>query len=831
MKSSWIGSCCVALQLADSAQAGSSPARHPRVWGAGDERRDLALIENRGQWNSDAHFVAWLPDLLVRAEPHALGLQIPDAEGTRFGGTYLRLRFEDASAGVTLIPERPGRALHSWFLGNDPTQWCTGLREHGALRWHGLYAGIDRVLHEDGGLVKYDLEVAAGADLSQVRIRCEGAERIEIDPQGFLAIVGARGCFSQAPAVSFQRSIDGTLSPIEVRYRRIDERTFGFTSDARDPQAALWIDPALDWSTYFGGPAGPIAGLEYATAVEVDAAGSVYVTGEMQSLAFPTTPGTYQHQSSDGNDCFAAKFDADGRLLHSSVFGSAHIQERPQSIRVDSEGRAVVAGATFSNDFPSTPGAFESVYDSVLSAGFVLKLSRNGDQLLWSTFLRGSSVGDIIDLALDAQNSPIVVGTTSPGFPVTPGAYDTTPNGAGDGFITKLDPTGSRLEWSTLLGGVFSDYPLGVEVDELGFVTVAGTTQSVNFPTTPGAYATTFMGGISQPNLFVTRLTPTGDSLVWSTFLGGMAQDGARGMALVSDGGVVLTGTTFSHDFPVSAGAIGVDPAGSYAARLNGTGTELIYSTYLGAPGILDTVDVTVDRSGIATIVGFTRGEVALTPGAFDVTANGNGEVFLLRINPSGTGVYYATYLGGAGDDGVEAITATDDGRLTVVGSTASPNYPTTPGAFDTGANSGGDAFITTFRAFLQGVEPHGSSTRSCFGPLIANATEMPRAGAATFGLYLSGAPALSQSLCFVATAPSSSGAAFGSAMLWIAPDSIVRRIPLTTDALGFVETPLPIGTLAASAQLWAQFVIRKAQECTSGGRLVASNAVHITVQ
>jgi len=832
MKCLWIGSCWLALHLAASAQAGSDPARDPRRWRAGDDRRDLALIENRGQWDSDAHFVAWLPDLVVLAEPHALGLQIPDAEGTGFGGTYLRLRFEGASAGVTLIPERPGRALHSWFLGNDPTQWRTGLREHGALRWHGLYAGIDLVLHADGGLVKYDLEVAAGADLSQVRIRCEGAERIEIDAQGFLAIAGARGCFSQAPAVSFQRSNDGRLSPIEVRYRSIDERTFGFMVGARDPQAALWIDPSLDWSTYFGGPSGPSAGLERATSVDVDPAGSVYVTGEMQSLAFPTTPGTYQHPSSNGDDCFAAKFDSNGHLVYSSVFGGSHIQERAQGIRVDREGRAIVAGTTFSNDFPSTPGAFEATYDSVAEAGFVLQLSRNGDRLLWSTFLRGSSTGDITDLALDAQDSPIVVGSTSNGFPVTPGAYDVIGDSeAADGFITKFDPTGSRLEWSTFLGGVFSDFPLAVEVDEQGFVTVVGMTNSVNFPTTPGAYATTYMGGTSQPNVFVTRLTPAGDSLVWSTFLGGMAPDGARGMALVSDGGVVVAGATSSLNFPVTHGVLGPDYTGGFVTRFNASGSALVYSTFVGAPGLLPLFDVTVDRSGIATVVGQTQGGSPATAGAFDTTLNGNLDVMVLRISPSADKLYYSTYVGGAGNDEPEAIVGISDDRLTVVGSTGSPNYPTTPGAFDSGANGGGDAFITTFRPFLQGVEPHGSSTDSCHGPLIANATEMPRAAASTFGLYLSGAPALSQGLCFVATAPSSSGAAFGSATLWIAPDSIVRRIPVTTDALGFVETPLPIGTLAAGAQLWAQFVIRNAQDCTSGGRLVASNAVHVTVQ
>jgi len=815
-----------------SASAQSGKARTP---GAGQsllgQPRPLAWIENRGQWSCDAHFVARLPDLLVRAEPGALGLQVFDHGGDRRGGVYMRLAFEGASPAATLIPERPGSALHSWFIGNDPTQWHTGLREHGALRWHGLYEGVDLILHEDDGAVKYDLELAPGADLSQVRIRCEGVERVEVDAQGLLVISGERGCFTQARAASFEATTDGRLEPIDVRYRVIDAHTFGFAANGRDPRAALWIDPTLDWSTYFGGPPGPLGGLEYATGVDLDVAGDVYIAGEMQSLSFPTTPGTYQSPSANGNDCFAAKFDGStGSLIYSSVFGGVHVQERPESIRADAQGRAVVAGWTDSFDFPSTPGAYDPVGSSVGAVGFVLQLSRSGDTLLWSTFLKGTAYARITDLALSATGAPIVVGSTATdGFPTTSGAWDTTWGGHIDGFVTKFDPTGSFLEWSTFLGGLNADYPEAVEVDAAGFVTIAGETNSPNFPTTPGVYSPTYLGGIGQLNIFVTRINPQGTSLVWSTFLGGTQTDFVRGLALVPDGGVVITGSTFSHDFPVTPGTIGALYSGSYAARLDRDGARLIYSTYLGVPGVLTAIDVAVDRSGIATIAGHSFEGPALTPGAFDLTPNGNEDVILMRISPSASKLYYATYLGGAGEDRPEAIVTTAADRLTVVGITGSPNYPTTPGAFAT--TGGGDCFVTTFRPHLQGVEPYGTSTDSCHGPLVANATEMPRAGATTFGLYLSGAPAQSQGLCMVATAPSSSGPNFGSARLWLNPTTIVRRIPLTTDDWGFVETPLPLGPGAVGQEFWAQFIIRNALDCTTGGRLVASNAVHITVQ
>jgi hypothetical protein len=801
----------------------------------------LDLIENLGQFPCAERYVGKRAGAIVRADEHALGVQLFDSPGDSGAGVFVRFVFEGNSPGTTLIPEEPSEGRFSWFVGNDPAGWVHGARAHAGLRWRGLYEGIDFVLRVEQGALKFDVEAEPWADLSQVRIRCEGVESIAVDAQGALILATERGCLTQDHALSFQGMTDGRQALIDCRYAILDEHTFGFAVDARDPGASLWIDPPLLWSTYLGGGAAPQGGIDLSRSVCLDRLDDVYTCGRASGVSFPATPGAYHQQSGVGNDCFVTKFrGSDGTLLFSSVFGGSSIQEEASAIRVNTQGCPIVAGWTFSNDFPSTPGAYDSSVSSMFGAAFCMELSPQGDQLLWSTFLEsGPGQGGIFltDLALDSNGAPIVVGNCNPGYPTTPGAFDTTSSAFGDGFVTKLDPTGSSLVWSTYLGGDGAEFPEAVDVDPQGLVTVGGETNSIDFPTTPGAYMPTYPGDVGHKNIFVTRLTPDGSALVWSTYLGGLnggwLDDWLGGLALVANGGVVVTGATLSQSWPLTPGVAGTQYSGSYVTRLDPTGSSLVYSTYLGTPNVSwgggDARDVTVDSSGVATIV-TEGGGVDTTPGAFDTTSNGSADGMLFCLSPDATKLYYATYLGGGGEDLPWAVVTTRTGRLTVAGYTYSSNFPTTPNAYSPNSNGGADCFLTTFEPFLQGVEPYGSGTPSCHHPLVANATEMPQAGAAGFGLYLSGAPSSSRGVCLIAAGPSASGVPFFNGTLWIDPSSIVARIPVFTDALGFMETPLPLTGVQAGTQFWAQYLVRNAPDCPTG-RIAASPALHLIVQ
>jgi hypothetical protein len=230
---------------------------------------------------------------------------------------------------------------------------------------------------------------------------------------------------------------------------------------------------------------------------------------------------------------------------------------------VDGAGNAYVTGFTFSADFPTTPGAFDTTFNPGTFDAFVTKLNPAGSALVYSTYLGGASTDQGFGIAVDAAGNAYVTGwTVSADFPTTPGAFDTTAAGA-DAFVTKLNPAGSALVYSTYLGGASTDQGFGIAVDGAGNAYVTGLTVSADFPTTPGAFDTTFNGG---GDAFMTKLNPAGSALVYSTYLGGASNDQGSGIAVDGAGNAYVTGSTFSADFPTTPGAFDTTFNGSIDA-------------------------------------------------------------------------------------------------------------------------------------------------------------------------------------------------------------------------------------------------------------------------
>jgi hypothetical protein len=314
--------------------------------------------------------------------------------------------------------------------------------------------------------------------------------------------------------------------------------------------------------------------------------------------------------------------------------------------------------------------------------------------------------------------------TQSSNFPTSAGAFDTTANGAFDAFVTRLSPDGSNLDYSTYLGGAGYDYALGLALDPQGGATVAGVAQSFNFPTTPGAFDATFNGPVPGGDAFVTRLSPTGSSLVYSTFLGGTAAEGAHAVAIDAQGATTVVGSTRSGDFPTTLGAFDTSWNGSldvFITRLSPAGSGLVYSTFLGGTGGEGASALALDVLGGATVVGGSDSpDFPTTLGAFDTTHNGRADAFITRLSPAGSSVVYSTFLGGIGDDGASALAVDAQGGATVVGSCDSPDFPTTSGAFDTTHNGAADAFATrlspsgtslAYSTFVGGTNGDGASS------------------------------------------------------------------------------------------------------------------------
>jgi hypothetical protein len=326
------------------------------------------------------------------------------------------------------------------------------------------------------------------------------------------------------------------------------------------------------------------------------------------------------------------------------------------------------------------------------------------DPLVYSTYLGGSSYDLGYGIAVDSTGNAYVTGyTASTDFP-TMNPLQPTYGGAGDAFVTKINPAGSALVYSTYLGGSWEDAGHGIVVDGAGDAYLIGYTASANFPVTPGAFQTSQAGGT---NVFVTEINPAGSALVYSTYLGGNNYDEGWNIAVDSAGNAYVTGVAFSTDFPITPGAFQTSYAGDYDAfvtKINPAGSALVYSTYLGGNSEDRGFGIAVDSAGNAYIAGYTAStNFPTTPGAFQSNLAGSGNVFVTKMNPYGSALVYSTYLGGSGTDSGYRIAVDSAGNAYLNGTTNSTNFPMmTP----LQATYGGGIYDT----FVSKLNPTGSA-------------------------------------------------------------------------------------------------------------------------
>jgi hypothetical protein len=328
----------------------------------------------------------------------------------------------------------------------------------------------------------------------------------------------------------------------------------------------------LIYSTYLGGSECDNTAaicFDVGFAVAVDEAGNAYVTGPTNSTNFPTTPGAFQSAFAGGfSDTFVTKLNRSGTaLLYSTYLGGSSF-DPGRGIAVDQAGNAYVIGPTGSPDFPTTPGAFQPVFAGGDTDVFVTKLNRRGTALVYSTYLGGSGFdfSNVNSIAVDKKGNAYAGGLTdSRNFPTTPGAFQLAFGGGDiDAFVTKLNPGGTALVYSTYLGGSGFDFGNGLAVDENGSAYATGLTGSPDFPTTPGALQPAFAGG--DADVFLTKLNRRGTNLIYSTYLGGSGFDESNGIAIDQNGSAYVTGDTNSVDFPTTPGAFQPANAGSQDA-------------------------------------------------------------------------------------------------------------------------------------------------------------------------------------------------------------------------------------------------------------------------
>jgi len=809
----------------------------------GFELGGIAFQENRGQWPEAIRFVARSRGIVARVEDSGLAFELRTGEtNSQIDGVLVRMTIEGQDrTGSAGEREWPGR--HHYCLGSN-SNWIRGVRTFGRVRMPCVRDGVDWVLRDHDGAFEYDLELAAGADLDSLTIRCQGQDGISIEEDGSLWLHTRVGVMRQRPPVSWERLESGEWRSIDVRFQELGDDRFGFVAPGRDPSRALHIDPGIEWATYLGGMNSTAEQVRFA---ERDPSGDIVVAGETSAADFPVTAGAFTITSLGGRSFFVTRFGSTGSLVYSSHIAPDVTDCVVHGLALDPSGRPTVCGEIWhtpqNNIFPTTPGAFDTVIDSFANSGYVLRLSALGDALVFSTLLECPPSG-CVPYALDvASSGATVVGgmATWHSYPTTMGAYDTTfdtTNGTGipEGFVTRIAPDGSHLEWSTLLGGSNSDWVRLVALDALENVTVVGLTGSTNFPLTPGALnGTTF----TVAKHFVTRLNAQGSALIWSATpspVFGIDPSNPTGIALGQDGSTFVATMEKSYLWPTTPGAFLSAPTTpvndfiGYLYRLDPNGSSLIYATYL--TNYAWAMGLFVDVSGVATIaVQDLRSTMPLSPGAPTGSGVIDGpDAMIIRLNPSGTKSYYAGRFGGPLGDGFTCVVPQDDHHVAIGGS-AQIGFPVTSGAFDTTHNGGGsDGLVARIELVLQGVQVLGASTPACLGSIGMNTTEMPAAGSSTFGFWCSGAPP-STTGWLILGAPATQPTFRQGAAIWLDPARPIRIRAITTDALGFVETPLSLSGLPAGVTFAAQLVFRNSAACQGAGSFSASNALRIQTQ
>lgn len=461
------------------------------------------------------------------------------------------------------------------------------------------------------------------------------------------------------------------------------------------PGTPVVINATLDFSTFLGG-----SDVDSAEAVAVDTAGNVYITGLTDSVDFPLH-NPWQGGLRGPDDAFITKFDPTGATLLYSTYLGGTGSDVAWAIDVDEEGNTYIAGHTYSDDFPVV-NAFQGQQPGY-GDGFVTKLDASGTSLAYSTYLGGSNLELALGIAVDSTGHAVVTGhTDSPDFPVA-NPFQFALAGGFDAFVTKFDPAGSTVAYSSFAGGSAEDHANAAAVDDQGNAYLCGDTNSTDFP----VFNAFQVGKAGTYDAFVMKVPPEGGSLVYSTYLGGLRRDNGYGISVDPSGRAYVTGDTLSDDFPIQDAFQGNRAGGPdvFVTVFEPSGTTLKYSTYLGGSNNDYPASARVTPLGQAFVSGST---VSLNfPTKYPIQARNAGltDAFISAFPPSGSALIFSTYLGGSTDDYGRGLAVSASGEAIVVGSTTSPDFPVFNAFQDTYAGGYSDAFVT--KILLQTC-PHG---------------------------------------------------------------------------------------------------------------------------
>ena len=556
-----------------------------------------------------------------------------------------------------LIPEDPQVTKFNFFYGNDPKGWVTDVPTYGRLRFKGIFPGTDLIL-EPKSKVLWRIE---GPFTGLLEIMgTQAKEKL----QAFGIPLNGVGPFVHVPQHSQSSPHQASEALGSNRQREAQTLLWGtylggYGADyiqamALDASGNIlvagytqsWDFPVPDgydttyngsydifaaklsadgsqllWGTFIGGYYDEIA-----WAMALDAGMNIVLVGSSSSYDAPVSAGAFDTSFNGGGplrlDIYVAKLSAAGNALLWGTYIGGYGDEEAQACALDASGAVVLAGYTESLNIP-VPGGFDTELHSDYYDIYLARLSNDGSNLEWGSYLGGSRVDKAASLCLDSNDNIVIAGYTSSNDIPVPGGYDDTLGYYGNMYLAKISIVENILLWGTYLGGNGGDSAVSISIDAFGSVYVLGTTYSKDIPV-PGGYDTAFNGVV---DMYAAKLSPDGNRLLWGTYLGGNSYDYPYASLLDNNGNMLIVGSTLSDDMPVPSGYASVK-SGSldiYVAKLSSSGNLLQWGTYLGGGREDEGSAAVFDAMGNILVAGFSSSLDFPVPGGYDPSYNGPG--------------------------------------------------------------------------------------------------------------------------------------------------------------------------------------------------------------
>ncbi|MCB0357980.1 MAG: SBBP repeat-containing protein, partial [Bdellovibrionales bacterium] len=617
--------------------------------------------------------------------------EIPASDRPRLSGTAaqaiaLRERFIDAFPLATVRGERRNDAAQLSFIKGGSS--ASSPSAYHAVTFGEVWPGVTVQLQARAKNAEKLFVVDPGGSVSDIEVAIDGADALAVGAEGELILYTQLGPVRMTAPKAYQL-LDGAEVPVTVRYRTAGLR-YGFTVGRYDPHEPLIIDPLLA-STFVGG--GSVDRLKVLLQAS---SGELVVVGASNSTAYPTTAGVYSDTLAGDFDIVVSKFSSDLKTLYSSTYLGGGDLDEPVAAVFDSVGSLYVVAETGSNDFPTTAGAAQDTYGGGYRDIVVAKLDSSLTTLEAATYIGGDTYDVPSGIERSSAGEIYVAGyTTSTDFPLAGSPYDSTQEN-GDSAIVRLSADLSTITAGTLLGATGLDISYDLALEAGGTVILTGATTGADFPTTAGAYDTTHNG---NNDVYLARLSGDLSALLASTLLGGTNLDVSADVLPLPSGAIAVLGTTQSSNFPATLGAADITYAGSndlfVALFSNDLGT-LSTATFLGGASAETAGRLIRAANGDLYVVGSSRSsDYPATSTAYDPTHNGDNDGVITRLSNNLSAIVASTFLGSSASDTATALVLDSSGNVVVGGSTTSPSFPTTTGAYSEIIQGSRDIFLS----------------------------------------------------------------------------------------------------------------------------------------